>query len=123
MLYRHNYINFGYSFLQSLADLFEIKTFEGEQKGRPSRLVGSWCKGEVKIIKQQLINDFSQKDSWFHKYKDSQFKYKHKNDDGAETGEQEQIQEFFSDPFNPSLRLKLLKYRCKTHMQVCALFS
>lgn len=35
----------------------------------------------------------------------------------------EQIQEFFNDPYQPSLRLKLLKYRCKTHMQICALFS
>ena len=34
-----------------------------------------------------------------------------------------EIAEFFNDPFNPSLKLKLLKYRCKTHMQICALFS
>ena len=34
------------------------------------------------------MNDFSQKDSWFHKYKESQFKYKYKKyEDGAETGE------------------------------------
>jgi hypothetical protein len=35
----------------------------------------------------------------------------------------DQIQEFFNDPFQPSLKVKLLKYTCKTHMQVCALYS
>ena len=35
----------------------------------------------------------------------------------------DKIQEFFNDPNQPSLRLKLHKYACKTHMQVCALFS
>jgi hypothetical protein len=35
----------------------------------------------------------------------------------------EKIKEFFDDPFQPSLKIKLLKYKCKTHMQVCALYS
>ena len=35
----------------------------------------------------------------------------------------EKIKEYFYDVANPGLRLKLLKYECKTHMQVCALFS
>ena len=33
------------------------------------------------------------------------------------------IQDFFNDPTIPSLKLKMLKYKCKTHMQVCALYS
>lgn len=33
------------------------------------------------------------------------------------------IQKYFNDPAQPSLRLKMLKYKCKTHMQICALFS
>ena len=33
------------------------------------------------------------------------------------------VQDYFSDPANPSLRLKMLKYKCKTHMQICALLS
>ena len=33
------------------------------------------------------------------------------------------VQEFFNDPAIPSLKLKMLKYKCKTHMQICALFS
>ena len=35
----------------------------------------------------------------------------------------EEIQKFFNDENQPGLRLKLLKYRCKTKMQICALFS
>ena len=37
--------------------------------------------------------------------------------------EQEQIQAYFNDASQPSLRLKFLKYKCKTHMQICALYS
>ena len=33
------------------------------------------------------------------------------------------LQEYFNDPAIPSLRLKMLKYKCKTHMQICALLS
>ena len=33
------------------------------------------------------------------------------------------IQQFFNDPYQPGLKLKLLKYKCKSHMQVCALYS
>lgn len=28
----------------------------------------------------------------------------------------EYIQDYFNDPNNPSLKLKMLKYKCKTHM-------
>ena len=35
----------------------------------------------------------------------------------------EYVQDYFNDPMNPSLKLKMLKYKCKTHMQVCALYS
>lgn len=35
----------------------------------------------------------------------------------------EYVQDYFNDPANPSLKLKMLKYKCKTHMQVCALLS
>jgi uncharacterized protein YuzB (UPF0349 family) len=35
----------------------------------------------------------------------------------------EAIIAFFQDEKQPSLQLKLLKYKCKTHMQICALFS
>ena len=37
--------------------------------------------------------------------------------------EQDQIREYFNDASQPSLRLKFLKYKCKTHMQICALYS
>ena len=33
------------------------------------------------------------------------------------------MQEFYNDPNMPALRLKMLKYKCKTHMQICALLS
>ena len=33
------------------------------------------------------------------------------------------LQKYFSNPEQPSLRLKMLKYKCKTHMQICALLS
>ena len=33
------------------------------------------------------------------------------------------LQKYFSNPDQPSLRLKMLKYKCKTHMQICALLS
>jgi hypothetical protein len=33
------------------------------------------------------------------------------------------LQQYFNDPAIPALRLKLLKYKCKTHMQICALLS
>lgn len=33
------------------------------------------------------------------------------------------LQEYFNDPAMPALKLKLLKYKCKTHMQICALLS
>jgi hypothetical protein len=33
------------------------------------------------------------------------------------------LQQYFNDPKVPSLRLKMLKYKCKTHMQICALLS
>ena len=33
------------------------------------------------------------------------------------------VQDFFNDPSQPSLKLKMLKYKCKTHMQICALLS
>ena len=33
------------------------------------------------------------------------------------------IQDFFNDISQPSLKLKMLKYKCKTHMQICALLS
>lgn len=33
------------------------------------------------------------------------------------------MQDYFNDPEQPSLKLKLLKYKCKTHMQICALLS
>jgi hypothetical protein len=33
------------------------------------------------------------------------------------------IQNYFNDPKQPSLKLKMLKYQCKTHMQICALLS
>lgn len=33
------------------------------------------------------------------------------------------LQDYFNDPNVPSLKLKLLKYKCKTHMQICALLS
>lgn len=35
----------------------------------------------------------------------------------------EYVQDYFNDPANPSLKLKMLKYKCKTHMQICALYS
>ena len=35
----------------------------------------------------------------------------------------ENIQSYFIDENQPALRLKFLKYKCKTHMQICALFS
>ena len=35
----------------------------------------------------------------------------------------EYLQTYFNDPTNPSLRHKMLKYKCKTHMQICALLS
>ena len=35
----------------------------------------------------------------------------------------EYLQQYFCDPKIPSLRLKMLKYKCKTHMQICALLS
>ena len=33
------------------------------------------------------------------------------------------LQKYFNNPEQPSLRLKMLKYKCKTHMQICALLS
>lgn len=33
------------------------------------------------------------------------------------------LRNYFNDPEHPSLKLKMLKYRCKTHMQICALLS
>jgi hypothetical protein len=33
------------------------------------------------------------------------------------------VQAFFNDPTQPALKLKMLKYKCKTHMQICALLS
>jgi len=33
------------------------------------------------------------------------------------------VQAYFNDPKNPALHLKMLKYKCKTHMQICALLS
>lgn len=30
---------------------------------------------------------------------------------------------YFHDEAQPALKLKYLKYKCKTHMQVCALYS
>lgn len=35
----------------------------------------------------------------------------------------EYMQAYFNNPDQPSLRLKMLKYKCKTHMQICALLS
>lgn len=37
--------------------------------------------------------------------------------------ESEAVQQFFNEESQPALRLKYLKYKCKTHMQICALFS
>jgi hypothetical protein len=33
------------------------------------------------------------------------------------------MQDYFNNPNIPSLKLKMLKYKCKTHMQICALLS
>ena len=33
------------------------------------------------------------------------------------------LQEYFNNPAMPALKLKMLKYKCKTHMQICALLS
>jgi len=35
----------------------------------------------------------------------------------------EYLLSYFMDPKIPSLKLKMLKYKCKTHMQICALLS
>ena len=37
--------------------------------------------------------------------------------------ESDYLQKYFNNPEQPSLKLKMLKYRCKTHMQICALLS
>jgi tetratricopeptide (TPR) repeat protein len=37
--------------------------------------------------------------------------------------ESDYMQNYFNNPEQPSLRLKMLKYKCKTHMQICALLS
>ena len=37
--------------------------------------------------------------------------------------ESDYLQNYFNNPEQPSLRLKMLKYKCKTHMQICALLS
>jgi hypothetical protein len=37
--------------------------------------------------------------------------------------ESDYLRNYFCNPDQPSLRLKMLKYKCKTHMQICALLS
>ena len=37
--------------------------------------------------------------------------------------QQESVHAYFHDESQPALKLKYLKYKCKTHMQVCALYS
>ena len=37
--------------------------------------------------------------------------------------ESDYLQKYFLNPEQPSLKLKMLKYKCKTHMQICALLS
>jgi hypothetical protein len=33
------------------------------------------------------------------------------------------MKNYFQNPDQPALKLKMLKYKCKTHMQICALLS